>query len=212
MLARGEGLPGEVWELGRPVWLGDSLAKGTFMRTAEVDAADLHGGMTFPVSNGDEFVGVIELFSREIRERDPELYALTEALGSQIGEFLEALRAEQAVRLSEARKRAVLDASLDAVITIDHEGRVVEFNRAAERLFGYPEETAIGQELAELVIPPSLRERHLAGLRRYLETGESRIVGHRVELTGMRADGSGVPGRARCEPHRRGATPRCSPA
>ena len=133
--------------------------------------------MAFPVRNGDERIGVIELFSREIRERDPELYALTEALGRQIGEFLEALRAEQAVRVSEARKRAVLASSLDAVITMDHEGRVVEFNRAAERLFGYPEEAAVGQEMAELIIPPSLRERHREGLRRYLETGESRILG-----------------------------------
>ena len=95
--------------------------------------------------------------------------------------------------MSEARKRAVLDSSLDAVITMDHEGRVVEFNRAAEQLFGYPEDVAVGQEMAELVIPPALRERHRNGLRRYLETGESRILGQRLELTGMRADGEEFP-------------------
>jgi PAS domain S-box-containing protein len=190
---RGQGLPGEAWECGRPVWLGDSRARGTFLREEEARAADLNGGMTFPVSNGDQFLGAIELFSHEIRERDPELYALTEALGSQIGEFLEALRAQHAVRISESRKRAVLDSSLDAVITMDHEGRVVEFNRAAERLFGYPEHVAIGQEMAELVVPPSLRERHREGLRRFLETGESRIIGRRIELTGLRSDGEEIP-------------------
>ena len=94
--------------------------------------------MAFPVRNGDERIGVIELFSREIRERDPELYALTEALGRQIGEFMEAVRAQQAVRVSEARKGAVLASSLDAVITMDHRGAIVEFNRAAEQLFGFP--------------------------------------------------------------------------
>ena len=203
-LERGEGLPGEVWEGGRPVWLGDAVARGTFLRLKEARAADLHGGMAFLVSNGDERLGVIELFSREIRERDPELYSLIEALGRQIGEFLEALRAEQAVRVSEARKRAVLDSSLDAVITIDHEGRVVEFNRAAERLFGYAEDAAVGEELAELVIPPGLRARHREGLRRYLESGEST---HRRAARG--ADGHaggrrGIPDRAGREPHRGG--------
>ena len=99
---RGQGLPGEVWEGGRPAWLGDAVARGTFLRMDEARAGGLHGGMAFPVNNGDQCLGVIELFSREIRERDPELYALTEALGNQIGEFLEALRAEQAVRVSEA--------------------------------------------------------------------------------------------------------------
>jgi len=193
VLASGEGLPGEVWEQARAVWLGDAVAQGTFIRAREAAVANLNGGMAFLVSNRDERVGVIELFSHQIRERDPELYSLIEALGRQIGEFLEAVRAQQAVRVSEGRKRAVLDSSLDAVITIDQGGRVVEFNRAAERLFGYPEQTAVGQELAELVIPPALRERHREGLRRYLETGESRIVGQRVELTGMRADGEEIP-------------------
>jgi PAS domain S-box-containing protein len=192
-LGRGEGLLGESWERGRPVWLGEAMADGTFLRTKEARAADLHGGMAFPVSSGEGCVGVVELLSHEIREHDPELYALTEALGTQIGEFLEALGAEQAVRVSEGRKRAILDSSLDAVITMDHEGRVLEFNRAAERLFGYPEDAAVGREMAELVIPPALRERHREGLRRYLETGESTILGRRVELTGIRADGEEIP-------------------
>lgn len=193
VLAVGEGLPGEAWESGRPVWLGDALAAGTFLRTREAEEAGLHGGMAFPVTGGDGCIGVIELFSHEVRERDPEIYALTELLGRQVGEFIEWLQAEEAVRVSEARKRAVLDSALDAVITMDHEGRVVEFNHAAERLFGHPEDSAVGQEMATLVIPESLRDRHREGLHRYLETGESRIIGRRVELTGLRADGEEFP-------------------
>ena len=189
----GRGLPGQAWETGRPVWFGDALAAGNFIRIREAEDAGLHGGLAFPVTGGAEIIGVIELFSHEIRERDSEIYALTEALGHQVGEFVETLRAEEAVRISEARLRAVLDSALDAVITMDHEGRVVEFNRAAELLFGYPEDAVIGQEMAGLVIPPSLRERHREGLRRYLETGESRILGRRIELTGMRADGEEFP-------------------
>ena len=189
----GQGLPGQVWKDGRPVWLGDSIAAGTFMRLQEAEAGDLHGGMAFAVLSHGDCVGVVEILSREVRERDPEIYALTEALGRQIGEFIGGLRAQEAVQSSEARKAAVLASALDAVITMDHEGRVVEFNPAAEQLFGYPEDVAIGQEMAALVIPPSLREAHREGLRRYLETGESKIMGERLELTGLRADGEEFP-------------------
>src|SRR5215218_2392754 len=92
VLERGEGLPGQAWAAGRPCWLGDAIEAGTFMRTEEARAAGLHGGMAFPVTAAEECVGVIEVFSREVRERDPGVYALTEALGLRVGDFIEALR------------------------------------------------------------------------------------------------------------------------
>ncbi len=192
-MVSGTGLAGLVWERGHPLWVGDVRASGAFIREKEFIGVGLRGGMAFPIRNGDERIGVLELFSREIRERDPELYALADALGRQIGEFMDFVRAQQAVRVSEARKAAMLDSSLDAVITMDHEGRIVEFNGAAEQLFGYPEDVAVGQEMAELVIPPSLRESHREGLRRYVDTGEGKILGQRLELTGLRADGEEFP-------------------
>ena len=78
------------------------------------------------------------------------------------------------MRQSEARKTAVFASSLDAIITIDHEGKVVEFNRAAEQMFGRTAEEAVGSELAELVIPPLLRERHRAAVRRSWRPGRAR--------------------------------------
>ena len=89
--------------------------------------------------------------------------------------------------------RAVLDASLDCVITIDGAGHVIEFNPTAERTFGRRREEVIGRELAELIVPPSLRAAHRAGLARYLETGEATVLGRRLEITGMRADGTEFP-------------------
>ena len=73
--------------------------------------------------------------------------------------------------------RALLDSALDCIITMDANGRVLEFNAAAERVFGYSREQAVGQELASLIIPPALRERHRKGLRHYLETGEGPVLG-----------------------------------
>lgn len=102
-------------------------------------------------------------------------------------------RSQAALAQEEARKSAILDAALDCVITMDDQGRVVEFNPAAERVFGYRSEEATGRVLAELIIPPALRARHRQGVARYLETGVSRILGGRVELEAMRSDGSVFP-------------------
>jgi PAS domain S-box-containing protein len=76
---------------------------------------------------------------------------------------------------------------------MDHLGRVVDFNPAAERTFGYPREAAVGHEMAELIIPPHLREQHRAGLARYLAGGAPRVLDRRVEIEAMRADGSVFP-------------------
>ena len=75
---------------------------------------------------------------------------------------------------------------------MDTHGRIIEFNRAAERTFGYTREHALGRDLADLIIPEPLRERHRAGLRTYLATGEGPVLGKRLEVTALRADGSNI--------------------
>ncbi|GIX27977.1 MAG: hypothetical protein KatS3mg123_1858 [Burkholderiales bacterium] len=101
-------------------------------------------------------------------------------------------RAARALQESEAHARAMVESALDAVIGIDHTGRVVEFNPAAERLFGYSRAEAIGRDMAELIIPPALRERHRRGLERHLATGESAILGRRLEMPAQRKDRSEI--------------------
>jgi PAS domain S-box-containing protein len=71
------------------------------------------------------------------------------------------------VRAGEAHAAAILDSALDAVVTIDHHGRVLEFNVAAERTFGYSKQEALGRELAELIVPPRYREAHRQALARW---------------------------------------------
>ena len=88
--------------------------------------------------------------------------------------------------------RGILDNALDCIITMDANGRVLEFNPAAERIFGYTREEAIGAELAELIIPARMREQHRRGLARFLETGEGPVIGKRIEIDGLRKDGSEI--------------------
>jgi PAS domain S-box-containing protein len=193
VMGPGFGMPGEVWESGLPAWFPDVLSSDQFTRVDSARKAGLRGALAFPIRVRGEAVAVVELFSRQPREPDPELLILTDTLGSAIGDFVEGVVAAEAVRQSDARKSAVLGSSLDAIITIDSRGRVIEFNRAAEEIFGYEAKQAIGAELADLVIPPSLRERHRQGLRHVVATGEGTLLGRRIELTGMRADGSEFP-------------------
>jgi PAS domain S-box-containing protein len=100
---------------------------------------------------------------------------------------------EAALRQSEMRKAAVLDSVLDCIITMDADGKVIEFNAAAERTFGYTKAEAIGRALADLIIPPSQRLAHAAGLARYLATGEGPLLGRLIEITAVRSDGSEIP-------------------
>jgi PAS domain S-box-containing protein len=88
---------------------------------------------------------------------------------------------------------AYLEAAVDSVIVADASGRIVEFNPAAERTFGYSRKEALGRTMAELIVPPSLRERHIAAFARFVKTRDGSMLGRRVELTGMRADGSEFP-------------------
>src|SRR5256886_12796142 len=88
--------------------------------------------------------------------------------------------------------RGILDTALDCIITMDAEGRVLEFNPAAERAFGFSRQEAVGKELAELIIPPRMREQHRRGLAHYIKTGEGPVIGKRIETAGMRKDGSEI--------------------
>src|SRR6266545_3522441 len=135
----------------------------------------------------------MEFLSTGISPPNEDLLNLMAAIGSQIGQFMGRKDIEQAVLESEALKTAMLESALVCVITMDHEGRVVEFNTAAERTFGYERRDAVGKELAELIIPPALQQRHREGLRRLQDGGTSEILGKRLELSGMRADGSEFP-------------------
>lgn len=101
--------------------------------------------------------------------------------------------AEARLHERDAHYRSIVEASLDAIISMDHEGRVIEFNPAAEAMFETPRTRALGRDLTALIMPERLREQHRVWLARHLATGDSTVLNRRVELTGRRADGSEFP-------------------
>jgi phosphoserine phosphatase RsbU/P len=94
---------------------------------------------------------------------------------------------------SVSRTHAMVEAALDCIITMDATGMILEFNPAAERTFGYRAVDVVGRQMADLIVPPDLRDAHWAGVQRFLKTGVASVVGKRIEVTAMHADGTEFP-------------------
>jgi PAS domain S-box-containing protein len=101
--------------------------------------------------------------------------------------------AEDRLRQSEAVARAIFESSLDPLITMDEDGRILDFNPAAESTFGYSKSQAVGRVFTDLLLPPHWRERYRQGLRRYSETGEALVLGRRTQMPALRADRTEIP-------------------
>jgi PAS domain S-box-containing protein len=185
--APGVGLPGRVWADRQAHWVANVVTDPNFPRALVAAREQLHSAVAFPILLGAEVLGVIEFFNAAIQQPDADLLDMFAAIGSQIGQFIERKRAEQAVRQSEARKTAMLESALDAVITIDQTGIILECNPAAEQTFGLARTEMIGKEMAELLIPPHMRAAHRQGLAHYLATGEGPLLGKRVEVPALHA-------------------------
>jgi PAS domain S-box-containing protein len=99
---------------------------------------------------------------------------------------------EMRLQQSEARTSAILEAAVDAIITIDEKGRIESFNRAAERIFGYETREVLGRNVSMLMPDPD-RSRHDSYLRNYLWSGQPRIIGKGREVEGLRRDGRTFP-------------------
>ncbi len=193
ILTPGEGLPGRVVESGEPVWLVDAPEGRNFPRAAIARRSGLHAAFGFPLLSPKGVVGMMEFFTRDLRQPDEPLLDTMRDLGSQVGQYVARRHAEEAVRASESRLRAMLEAALDAVVTMDHTGRVIGWNHAAETTFGYRANEVVGREMADTIVPPSLRAAHRNGLARFLENEQPVILDRRLEVTGMHKNGTEFP-------------------
>jgi PAS domain S-box-containing protein len=190
--------------------IGGALAGLTAPGPLDIDGPDSYWAFPLGSPRADEPVFLVVTGRESLTREEIFLLSVLAQLSGTVIAKLELIAAErlrgQADRdrdvaqaraaeaaASESRHRAVLEAALDAVVSIDQRGRVTYVNSAFERIFGYRPVEVIGLELAELIVPPALREAHRQGFARHLATGERGILDQRLELTAMGADGLEFP-------------------
>jgi GAF domain-containing protein len=141
----GLGLPGRVWSKLEPTYISDVVPDENFPRGPIAKREGLHAAFGFPILLGGEVLGVIEFFSREIRQPDQELLDMLATIGSQIGQFIERKRAEAELRESEQNYRTLFEsidegfARLKFCLTRTKSRSITVFCKSARRLSGRPE-------------------------------------------------------------------------
>lgn len=136
-------------------------------------------------AGGEQFP--IELAITQVHSSAPPIFTVF------MRDITDRKRAEEALRRSEARKAAVVETALDAIISIDHEEKIIEWNPAAEKIFGYSRELALGRTMADLILPSAELEKYHQHWPRNAGPNRGRAAGQRIEMTAKRANGAEFP-------------------
>ena len=137
--------------------------------------------------------GVIAAYAvrkRQFTEDDTNFF---QSIANVLAEVTRRASVDSAIRDSEQRTRQIIDTALDAVISIDADGVIINWNPQAAEIFGWSTDDAIGRPLHELIIPPRYRDAHLRGLARFRTTGTGALIDRRVELSALHREGFEFP-------------------
>ena len=185
--------PGYTLLAGQPILVPDLRAEKRFASLPIFDEHGVVGGASVVIPGTPSPLGVLSVHTRTARLFTGEDLVFLQSVANVLSAATGRKAADQAVKESETRKAAILEGALDAIISIDYEGRVLEFNPAAEGMFGIRASEAIGREMAELIIPERMREEHRAGMARYLVTKKAVVLNRRLEMSALRSDGTEFP-------------------
>ena len=180
------GLPGRVWSTATPAWIEDVVNDPNFPRAAHAERAGLHGALGFPVRIRDRVTGVLEFLSRDVRQPDHNLLQLFDAIGTQIGQFMDRRQSDEL----HVRMAAIVDSSDDAIISKTLDGVITSWNRGAEDIFGYTANEAVGQNISLIIPADRIGQEHdvLTRLRRgekieHFETERQAKDGRRLSIS-----------------------------
>jgi PAS domain S-box-containing protein len=165
----GMGLPGRVWSSGQPLWIRDVAADAHFPRAPYAAKAGLHAALGFPIRRGTEVLGTMEFFSSNIEPPDQALLQMLGAIGSQIGQFIERLRVEKALRDSEALYHSLVETLPVNILRKDLKGRVSFGNKLYCETVGKPLAALLGKTDFDL-FPVPLAEKYSSDDRRVIES------------------------------------------
>ena len=127
---------------------------------------------------------------RRVAQRTAELAAANQDLRQEI---TDRNRVEEAFRRVERQARAIVDSALDAVVVMDADGKITDWNKQAEETFGWTRSEAMGRRMSETIIPAQYRLSHERGLKHFFKTGEGPVLNRRIEITALRRDGEEFP-------------------
>lgn len=185
---RGVGLPGTVAETGAPVWSVDVVSDPGFIRADDGASLGVVSAMALPVLGRAGVIAVLEFFSRVPLEPQEDLLRALGTIGTQLGRVADRVSAQREVEAAARRLEEIIETSAEAFVEMDADGMIQAWNAAAEQMFGIPRDLALGQSLAETIVPPHLRDAHRSGMARFLATGVHTVIGTRIEITAWRPD------------------------
>jgi PAS domain S-box-containing protein len=146
VFTRGVGLPGRVWASGEPAWIPDVVGDANFPRAAIARREGLHAAFALPILTRHQVSGVMEFFSREIREPDEDLLKMLTQVGAHIGQFMERKRAEEDLE-------RFFNLSLDLLCLAGFDGYFKRVNPVWERVLGYTTDELLARPYLDFVHP-----------------------------------------------------------
>jgi PAS domain S-box-containing protein len=184
----GEEFPGHIWKLGRAVWRPNADVETSFVfpRAPIAARCGLRGAFGFPVLVRDEVVGVVEFFSRQIREPDKSLLEMVSALGQQIGQFIRRKQAEEGLREAEENYRSIYENAMEGIFQTTPDGGYLSANPALARMLGYASPEEVISNISDLGAQMCVRPESRLELKRRLEA-EGQVRGFENQI--RRKDG-----------------------
>ncbi|HET6616823.1 MAG TPA: PAS domain S-box protein [Gemmatimonadota bacterium] len=187
----GQGVLSRVLENGNAEWVRDVTVDPGFVRAGMARELGVRAAFAFPIRSGNNTIAVLEFFAEQPGEPDAGVVDLLDSVGAQLGEVLRRKQAEQALRASEERFRALAESANDAFVTVDGRGIVVHCNPSLQRIFGYSCAEICGKPLNRLLANPQPNGQ-ASSFQHFLDCGEH-LTGRTIEVTGRRKDGEELP-------------------